>query len=466
MNEGKPSGVKARSKALGAARVGNPSPVKRPPGFVPRAAAARIVHQVLNERRALDDALERAFAMPACDGLEPRDRAFARLIAVTVLRRLGELDPVVKSFIGKPLPGNTGLLWPILLSASAQLLCLETPPHAAISLAVDQTRADTGARRFDRLANAVLRRVAIEGPAKLAALDGARLNTPEWMWKRWVASYGEDCARLIASANLTEAALDVSCRADAPGWAERLGGIVLPTGSVRVKSHGRIEDLAGYDDGAWWVQDAAAALPGRLFGDVAGLAIADLCAAPGGKTAELAARGAHVTAVDVSAARLTRLNANLARLKLKAECVAADATTWVPGRAFDAVLLDAPCTASGTIRRHPDILRLKQAGDIAQLASTQEKLLTAAARLVKLGGLLIYCTCSLEPEEGVEQIERFLAVNADFRREPVLAGEIGGLVEAITVDGDLRTLPIHLQMEDPQLSGLDGFYAARLRRMG
>lgn len=465
MTQGKISGAKPRAKPSGTARTAH-KPMQRPPGFVPRAAAARIVHQVLNERRALDDALERAFAMPACEGLEPRDRAFARLIAVTVLRRAGELDQVVKSFIGKPLPGNTGLLWPILLTASAQLLCLDTPPHAAISLAVDQTRADTSARRFDRLANAVLRRVSTDGRAVLAALDGPRLNTPEWLWNRWAASYGEACARGIASANLTEAALDLTCRSDASGWAERLGGVVLPTGSVRLKSHGRIEDLAGYDEGAWWVQDAAAALPGRLFGQVAGLAIADLCAAPGGKTAELAAGGAKVTAVDVSAARLTRLASNLARLKLTAECVAADVTAWEPGQLFDGVLLDAPCTASGTIRRHPDILRLKQAGDVAQLARLQEKLLGAAARFVKPGGLLVYCTCSLEPEEGIDQVTQFLAANPAFVREPVLAAEIGGLAEAVTNKGDLRTLPIHLQLDDPHLSGLDGFYAARLRRVG
>ena len=439
--------------------------VDRPPGYEPRAAAARIIADVMQHGRALDDALERAFAAPSARGIEPRDRAFARLIVVTVLRRYGELDAVARSFIDKPLPAKTGLLWPILLGASAQLLCLATPPHAAISLAVDQTRADTNARRFDRLANAVLRRIATQGPERLAALDGAKLNTPPWLWSRWEETYGADVARRIAAANLEEAALDISVKDDPAGWAQRLGGTALPTGSVRLRNHGRVEELDGYSEGAWWVQDAAAALPGRLLGDIQGREVADLCAAPGGKTAELIARGARVTAVESSAPRIVRLRENLARLKMTAEIVTADAATWSPGRTFDAVLLDAPCTATGTIRRHPDILRLKRAADVAQLAGVQAALLANAARLVRNGGCLVYCTCSLEPEEGVVQVERFLASSPGFTREPVQPGETGGLGEAISPVGDLRTLPIHLASTGPEPGGLDGFYAARLRRL-
>ena len=449
----------SRGPAPSAARA-----VRRPAGFEPRAAAVRVVAEVVMQGRALDDALDRAFSTPIYAGMEQRDRAFARLIVVTVLRRYGELDHVVRSFIDKPLPENQGLLWPLLLCGAAQLLCLDTPPHAAISLAVEQARADGGARRFDKLVNAVLRRVSVDGPARLAALDSARLNTPDWFWHRWVATFGEEQARAIASANLTEAALDFSVKNDPDGWAERLGGVVLPTGSVRVKSRGRIEDYPGYNEGSWWVQDAAAALPGRLFGDVNGLAIADLCAAPGGKTAELVSAGANVTAVELSAARLSRLADNLSRLQLKAELVTADVATWSPGRLFDGVLLDAPCTATGTIRRHPDILRLKRIADVAQLSAIQAKLLDAASLLVRPGGLLVYCSCSLELEEGRDVIAKFLVNHTEFRREPVQAHEIGGLTEAITHEGDLRTLPVHMRMADPEMSGLDGFYAARLRR--
>ena len=440
------------------------SPVVRASGFHPRSCAVRIIADVVHQRRALDDALERGFAAPLYAGMEARDRAFCRLMVVTVLRRYGELERVVGSFIDKPLPQNQGLAWPILLTAAAQLLCLDTPPHAAISMAVEQARADQHARRFDRLVNAVLRKVAVNGPTLLRGLDGPRLNTPDWAWKRWVAAYGEATTSAIAAANLTEAALDLSVKSDAQGWADRLGGIVLPTGSVRLRSRGRIEDLEGYQEGSWWVQDAAAALPGKLLGAIAGKDVADLCAAPGGKTAELIMAGANVTAVDVSATRMTRLAENLSRLQLKATTVTADIATWQPGRLFDAVLLDAPCTASGTVRRHPDILRLKRETDIEKLAALQGKLLEAASRLVRPGGTLVYCSCSLEPEEGVQQVERFLAANSDFKRKPVASSEVGGLLEAISPAGDLRTLPIHLRRPEAELSGVDGFFAARLVR--
>ncbi len=440
------------------------APIVKPAGFAPRAAAVRVISQVMDKGRALDDALEQTFTAPICLGMEARDRAFVRLIAVTVLRRCGSLRAVVETYLEKPLPADSGLLWPILLAASAQLLLLDTPPHAGISLAVDQARADHNARRFDRLANAVLRKVATQGRDRLAALDTVALDTPAWMLANWSAAYGVDQARAIAAANLTEAALDISVKSDATQWAQALGGTVLASGSVRLKGRGRIEDMAGYADGAWWVQDAAAALPGRLLGDITGLAVADLCAAPGGKTSELAAAGAHVTAVDVSDRRLLRVKTNLARLGLTANLVAADILTWDAGRTFDAVLLDAPCTATGTIRRHPDILRLKQRDDVAKLASLQASLLPAAAKLVRPGGVLVYCTCSLEPAEGVEQIERFLTAHPEFTRRPVTPAEIGGWTEAITPAGDLRTLPTHLVTDDPEMSGLDGFYAARLIR--
>ena len=252
---------------------------------------------------------------------------------------------------------------------------------------------------------------------------------------------------------------------DSAGWGQRLGATVLPTGTLRLAAEGRIEDLPGYLEGGWWVQDAAAALPARLLGDVTGKRIADLCAAPGGKTASLAARGALVTAVDQSAERLSRLSANLARLHLNAEVVVADATTWTSSEPFDAVLLDAPCSATGTIRRHPDILRLKRASDMAKLVPLQARLLDHAVTLVKVGGTVVFCTCSLEPEEGVNQVARLLADNPNVRRDPISATEFGGDPLWISADGDLRTLPFHAPHARPELSGLDGFYAARLVRI-
>ena len=271
---------------------------------------------------------------------------------------------------------------------------------------------------------------------------------------------------------LEPAALDITAGHDERLWAERLGGVLLETGSIRLGGHARVEALPGFDEGAWWVQDAAAALPARLLGDVKGLAIADLCASPGGKTALLAASGARVTAVELSPERADRLRSNLARLKLPADIVVADAKTFGSERTFDAVLLDAPCSATGTIRRHPDILRLRRPSDIARLAEQQWRLLDRAWRLVRPGGRLVYATCSLEPEEGEGQIARLLGSGAPLVREPIVPGEAGIRSAWITAEGALRTVPSetpglrmpaggHASGQVPP--GMDGFYAARVR---
>jgi len=257
----------------------------------------------------------------------------------------------------------------------------------------------------------------------------------------------------------------LTAKSDAERWAARVGGRMLPTGSVRMIAHGPVPALPGFAEGAWWVQDVAASLPARLFGDVAGLRVADLCAAPGGKTAQLAAAGAHVTAVDRAPARLERLAQNLARLKLRADLVCADVTAWTPERAeFDAVLLDAPCTSTGTIRRHPDVPWLKRESDIAGLARAQARLIERAVALTKSGGTLVYCTCSLEPEENDHVVAALLAREPGVERLPITAAEMFGHAEFINEAGDLRTLPCHLADADTRFAGCDGFYAARLRK--
>lgn len=435
-----------------------------PAGLPARQVAAAAVAAVLLHGRTLDDAPAVSAAHYATGQLEPRDRAFARLLAATVLRQAGALRMVVASFLEKPLGDKHREVGVLLLVGAAQLLFLSTPPHAAISLAVEQCRRTPGGVHLDKLVNAVLRRVAIEGPARLAGLDAARSNVPAWMWSRWASAYGEETARQIAEASLGEAALDLSVKADPASWAERLGGELLPTGSVRLAGGGRVEDLAGFTEGQWWVQDAAAAIPARLLGKIAGCRVADLCAAPGGKTAELAAAGALVTAVDLSTPRLERVAENLKRLALEAELVAADILEWEPGRQFDAVLLDAPCTATGTIRRHPDILHLKRESDIAALAELQSRLLTRALGLVRPGGTLVYCTCSLEPEEGIDQIGRLLGTHADLVREPIAPAEVGGEAHLLSAAGDLRTFPFQRLGSGLSAAGMDGFYAARLRK--
>jgi 16S rRNA (cytosine967-C5)-methyltransferase len=435
-------------------------------GLQARRIAVSLVTEVLSRRRPFDEAFEQIAAHESFAELSARDRAFARAIAATTLRRKGQLADIVKRFIAKPLPDNRGRLDAILLCAAAQLVFLKTPPHAVINLAVFQVREDRQARRFSRLANAVLRRASEQGAGIAQAQDAARLNTPDWLWESWSRAYGAEETARIATAHLNEPPLDLTVKSDPEGWASRMGGVVLPTGSVRLRGKGRIEELEGFGDGEWWVQDVAASLPVKLLGDVRGQRVADLCAAPGGKTAQLAHGGGAVTAVDMSQKRLHRLQANLARLKLEAETIAADLLSWAPETQFDAVLLDAPCSATGTIRRNPDIPHLKQASDMPELAERQQAMLVKALELVRPGGVLVYATCSLQPAEGPEQIARLLGGRDDVTLLPIGATEIGARPEWLAEDGTLRTLPHFLQLSNPDLSGMDGFYAARLVKDG
>jgi len=448
--------------------VRSPKPARRSgggdqAGLPARLAAVALLIDVLEHREPLDAALSRQASRGALPGLPPRDRALARAIVATTLRRKGQIDALLETMLERPLPKSAGQVRHILSAALAQILFMQMPPHAVVNLAVEQARANRASRRFDKLANAILRRATREGAELVAGQDAPRLNTPDWLWQRWTAAYGEADTRRIAEAHLTEPALDMSVKSDAAQWAERLGGIALPTESVRLRPKGRIEDLEGFGEGAWWVQDAAAALPAKLLGDVAGKRIADLCAAPGGKTAQLAAAGADVVAVDISKGRLRRLEQNLRRLNLKAQLVEADAVTWKPDDQFDAVLLDVPCMATGTIRRHPDIPYLKQESELGPLAKLQTALLANARALVKPGGLLVYCTCSLEPEEGEEQIARLLDLDPAIQVDPVDVGELAGEAAWVTEKGFLRTLPFQFDTGDPLMAGIDGFFAGRLR---
>ena len=421
-----------------------------------RRCALELLRSVLGQKRPLDEALADA-AQAGFGRLEPRDRAFARLLVATVLRRLGQIDRLLDERLERPLPPRAGPVRDILRLGAAQLLFLGTPPHAAIDTAVDLSGRRS---RFRGLINAVLRSIAREGLSLIAGEDAARLNTPEWLWRSWSGCYGEASARAIAEAHLGEAPLDITVKGEPDIWARRLEATVLPTASLRRAPGGRVEALPGYREGAWWIQDAAAAIPARLLGRVAGKRVLELCAAPGGKTAQLALAGARVIAVERSARRLERLKANLARLGLGAECVTADAILWRPEAPAEAVLLDVPCSATGTIRRHPDIARLKTATDVRRLAKLQAGLLSAALDGLTVGGVMVYAACSLQPEECERQIEALIEGGAPLLRLPIRPAEVGGRAELITAQGDLRTLPCHW----PELGGLDGFYAARLRR--
>jgi 16S rRNA (cytosine967-C5)-methyltransferase len=433
-------------------------------GLGARRTAATLIRQVVERRVPLDVLLDDAHGNARFRALEARDRSLVRAIVGTALRRRGEIQTAIAARLDRPLPADAGELAAILSVAAAQILYLDIPDHAAVNIAVAQAAAGRETRAARGLVNGVLRRIAREREDILAQPAPGRANTPDWLFQRWAEAYGETTAEAIANAHLAPPALDLSVREDPASWAERLGGVLLPTGTIRLADAGRVPDLPGFAEGAWWVQDAAAALPARLLGDVAGKNVADLCAAPGGKTAELAAAGAMVTAVDISESRLRRLAANLTRLGLMARLEAADLLAWAPDQSFDAVLLDAPCTATGTIRRHPDILWLKRPEDVPALADVQAKMLDRAAGLVAPGGVLVFSTCSLEPEEGEAHVAPFLVRHPEFTRIPIGAAELAGLSHLVTPAGMLRTLPCHGFGPGPAFHGMDGFFATRFRR--
>jgi 16S rRNA (cytosine967-C5)-methyltransferase len=403
-----------------------------------RESAFDLLTAVLERHRPLEEALD---ALPPQDA---RDRAAAHRLAAAVLRRMGTLDAVLEPFLRKEPPDP---IRHILRIGAAGLLLLETPSHAAVATAVSLAKR-RGLTPFTGLVNAVLRKVATEGAGAIDDLDPARLDTPAWLWTSWGAS-----ARAIATAHQTEAPLDVTLK---PGVAPPPGGILLPTGSVRFPAGTRVSDIAGFDTGDLWVQDAAAALPARLLAPQPGERIADLCAAPGGKTAQLAAAGALVTSIERDPARIERLTANLERWHLHADIINADATTWTPSEPFDAVLLDAPCSATGTIRRHPDVARAKRPRDVQTVTQAQDKLLQAAAAMLRPGGRLVYAVCSLQPEEAAPRIAA--AAQFGLRHDPFRADECADIPEALTSDGFLRTHPGLWR----DRGGMDGFFAARL----
>jgi 16S rRNA (cytosine967-C5)-methyltransferase len=435
------------------------------PGLAARRIAADILDGVLHKHRTLDEQLDGAAAHPGLKTLSDRDRALMRRLVATILRRLGTLGHLLSRLLDRGVPTDAPRAQSALLIGAAQILWMDVPDHAAVDLSVRLVQSDRRAAKYAGLVNAVLRRCAREGQPLIDEVKAKTLDIPEWLLARWIAHYGESVARDIARAISHEPSLDITVKSDPEHWASRLHGETLPTGTVRTLLQGSVKMLPGFAEGQWWVQDAAAALPARLLGDIAGKSVADLCAAPGGKTAQLVQAGARVTAVDRSPARMARLTDNLARLSMEADTAVADATEWQgarSGESFDGILIDAPCTSTGTIRRHPDVAWLRLEADIGALAALQKRLLQRAVALLRPGGTLVYCTCSLEPEEGERAIAALLASEPAVRRAPIGAGEVAGLTEILTAEGDLRTLPCHLTHPDPRLGGLDGFYAARL----
>ena len=419
-----------------------------------RTTAALAVAQVLLEQDPLEQALagQRGYA-----DLEGRDRAFSRAIVATTFRRLGQVDAVLKPFLRKTPPPDVHAA---LRTATAQMVFMDVAPHAVVGDTVNVMRA-LGRDGFANMTNAVLRKVATDGK-RLAANVAPKQNLPGWIRGAWERAYGQPAMRRTAAQFLKPPPLDLSVKSDPQGWAERLGGQVLPTGTVRLPTIGDITALDGFESGEWWAQDIAASLPVKMMDIGPGMRVLDMCAAPGGKTLQLAALGAEVTAVDVSGARLERLRENLARTKLDATVVEADALQWEPDAPFDAVLLDAPCSATGTMRRHPDVLHNKTPKTVSVLSRLQRKLAARAAGWVRPGGQLLYAVCSLQPEEGERQLPQLLEDLPAFRLNPNLTAMMSSLPEDILSGGVLRSMPHHLG----PLGGMDGFYAARLERVG
>ncbi len=422
-----------------------------------RGVALDLLESVLLKKIPLDQALINHLFITK---LEDRDRSHARAMIATTLRRLGQIDALINIVLERPLPRKSLGVKNILRIGIVQLLFMNTAPHAAVDTAVKLAQ-DRGHNPHKKLVNAVLRRVSREGLSIINKQDAIRLNTPDWLWDSWIEAYGEKLCRSIAEAHLTEAPLDITAPYDTALWAKRLNAEILPTGTLRCKAGGLVSKLPGYQKGAWWVQDAAATLPVRLLGDINNKHVIDLCAAPGGKTAQLAKAGARVTAVDRSKKRLERLRENMNRINANVDFISADATLWRPEEPAFAVLLDAPCSSTGTIRRHPDVMHLKSSQEVSKLVDVQKRLLNAAIEMVRPGGLIVYCLCSLELEEGPTLVQAFKNNSAAIEHIPITPREIGGCKDFISNVGDLRTLPCHFR----ELGGIDGFFAARFKRL-
>lgn len=433
-------------------------------GAIPlRVVAIQLFEAIVFDGATLDRALQDSREFKA---LNPLDRALVRMMLTTTIRRLGQIDDLIRAAMNGQDEPKPRLLQTLLRFGVAQIIFMKIPDHAAVNLSV-VVAEKIGLIRQKGLVNAVLRRVAREGGAITTRQDAPRLNVPSWMLDDWVKNFGKPTALAIAASSLTEAPLDISLKDpnDAPHWAKMLSAEILPIGNLRIQNpSGAIEQLPGFGDGQWWIQDAAASLPVRLMGDVAGKTVIDLCAAPGGKTAQAAAAGAHVIAVDRSGVRLELLRRNLDRLKLTkaVRIIEADGMSFTLAEPADIVLIDAPCTATGTIRRNPDILVHRNLGDVAKMNSYQERLLNNAAKLLKPGGLLVYAVCSLQHAEGEGMIEKFLKSHRDFTLEPVTADRVGNMTTLITKDGCIRALPNMLADQ----GGIDGFFAATLRYSG
>lgn len=449
--------------------MARPQQQQRPPaaGWQSRLAAAELLNLSLDGGADLETAMDHSRTFRRLEG---SDRGFARAIAGAALRGLGRIDWALGGMLDRPLEDIAPEVRALLRAGCAQLWMLGVADHAAVSATVEAAGRWHEARRGGGLVNAVLRRAARESDAFQSA--PATAVWPDWMAAKLKSSLGEERAEAMAKLQMEEPPIDLTLkpREDAEAWAEKLGGRVLASGSIRLENGAGLTELPGYAEGAWWVQDAAAALPARLLGDVRGKLVADLCAAPGGKALQLAASGAKLTAVEISQQRIARLRENAERARVSMEIVQQDARSWRPAEKLDGVLLDAPCSALGILRRHPEGVWRRDPKDLARFPATQMKLLEAAAEMLRPGGRLVYSVCTPVPEEGRDIIAAAVA-SGSWRRVKITADEAPGFAAALTDEGDVITAP---PARDPAAAGTgeivaepmksDVFYIARLER--
>ncbi|MFT6462821.1 MAG: 16S rRNA (cytosine967-C5)-methyltransferase [Maricaulis maris] len=427
-------------------------------GLAPRRAAALAYMAVMKQRRTLEAALEHT---PEFAAMSDRDRAFARAITATTFRRLGQTRTVLNGLLSRPLHETSEGAQALLITGATQLLWMDGAPHAVVSSTVELADARSDARKLKGLINAVLRRVDREGRERLKPTL-PRDNLPDWLRDSWRAAYGPGTLSRMANAITVAPPLDLTVKDPdtREHWARALDATILPNGSLRRDTVGDVRALPGYREGAWWAQDAAAAIPATLLTLGPGSSVIDLCAAPGGKTMQLAATGADVTALDLSEKRLERVRENLGRTGLSATLVAGDALTYKPAQPVDAVLLDAPCTATGTLRRHPEAAWIKRADDTGRMARLQGEMIKAAAGMLKPGGQLVLCTCSLQPEEGEALAGRVAGRHRQLKESPIQPDELAGVESALTPAGWVRLTPA-LWAEQ---GGMDGFFIARFTK--
>lgn len=434
-------------------------------GFEARRIAARLLGLIVDEGHSLAAICDNASGNAAYRALITKDRAMVRAILTTALRNRGAILAVMKSVMDRPEPKRARDLTHILHVAAAQVLFMELPDSAAVNLGVAAIAANRNTQRFRGFANAILRRI---GREKETLLKGVIAQAPvmsEWLRKQVRQDFGKQNLLQIEEMILLEPYLDVSVQTSrsTQGWMRKLDAVELATGSLRLTNDTPVHKLEGYQQGAWWVQNAAASIPARLFGNVEGLDVADLCAAPGGKSAQLASAGANVTVVDNSESRLARLVENFQRLELEGNIVCANILKWEPSQKFDCVLLDAPCTSTGTLRRHPDVMWAKNEDEVRKLGSLQRLMFEKAISLTKPGGTVVFATCSLVKAEGEDVFAHILKNNTNIELAPVTPEEVGGISEIINGQGAIRCLPHHLASDPKRLGGLDGFFAGRIK---